>query len=368
MTENITDKKNFIENALVLLLFLVLIYALYNVLSVFLGIFTFAIIFSVSFSKLFEKLCKGFRGKRKIAAIIYGLLLLGIVALPFSYIIKGLVSYVNKAQEVFADIKNNQIPALPEWISGIPFLGKKASGFWSALEKDPITTLGAYESQIKSFLSNMLSAGGGIASAGLELVVGIIISAAILSQGEKTLQPLETILNRLLGKSNSNAVINASGRAIKGVAVGVMGTALIETLLAWVGFAIVGLHFAMGLAALTFFMVVIQVGPLVVWLPVAIWLASQGQTGWAIFITIYGLVVLMGVDNILKPMLIAKSGKLPVLVLFLGVIGGMAAWGFTGMFKGAIILAVAYTIFQSWDNDSDQNEKNIEIVHDHIEE
>jgi predicted PurR-regulated permease PerM len=68
----------------------------------------------------------------------------------------------------------------------------------------------------------------------------------------------------------------------------------------------------------------------------------------AIFMAIYGIVVLMGIDNILKPVLIAKSGKLPILVLFLGVVGGMVAWGFTGMFKGAIVLAVAYTLFNSW--------------------
>jgi len=74
----------------------------------------------------------------------------------------------------------------------------------------------------------------------------------------------------------------------------------------------------------------------------------QGQTGWAIFMGIYGLVVLMGIDNVLKPILIARSGKLPILVLFLGVIGGMVVWGFTGMFKGAIILALFYTIIQSW--------------------
>jgi len=87
---------------------------------------------------------------------------------------------------------------------------------------------------------------------------------------------------------------------------------------------------------------------LLVVLPVVIWLATQGETGMAIFMGIYGLVVLMGIDNILKPVLIAKSGKLPILVLFLGVVGGMVAWGFTGMFKGAIILAIFYTLFNSW--------------------
>jgi predicted PurR-regulated permease PerM len=138
------------------------------------------------------------------------------------------------------------------------------------------------------------------------------------------------------------------GRAVKGVAVGVMGTAFIAAFFAWVGFAIAGISFAVGLAALTFFLVVIQVGPVLVFVPAAIWLFMTGQTGMGIFVSIYTLAVMIPIDNILKPILIAKSGKLPVLVLFLGVIGGMVTWGFTGMFKGAIILAVFYTIMNSW--------------------
>ena len=162
------------------------------------------------------------------------------------------------------------------------------------------------------------------------------------------LQPLYAVMSKIVGEQEGPSLVNATGRAVKGVAVGVMGTAFIAALAAYIGFAIAGISFAVGLAAITFFMVVIQIGPLIVWLPVAIWLGTTGQTGWALFITIYGIVVLMGIDNVLKPVLIARSGKLPILVLFLGVIGGMVMWGFTGMFKGAILLAVFYTIMQSW--------------------
>jgi predicted PurR-regulated permease PerM len=106
----------------------------------------------------------------------------------------------------------------------------------------------------------------------------------------------------------------------------VIGTALIEGVLAWVGFAIACVPGAVLLAGLTFFFAVIQIGPLVVWLPVAIWLGFQGQTGWAIFVAIWGIVLLMGADNIVKPVLISRSGQLPTLVLFVGVMGGLAAW------------------------------------------
>ncbi|WP_455274198.1 AI-2E family transporter [Rhizobium herbae] len=85
-----------------------------------------------------------------------------------------------------------------------------------------------------------------------------------------------------------------------------------------------------------------------VWVPVAIWLGSQGQTGWALFVVVWGVVLLVGTDTFIKPMLIARSGHLPLLVLFIGVIGGMAAWGFTGMFIGAITLAILWTVLQAW--------------------
>jgi predicted PurR-regulated permease PerM len=340
--------RGFIETALALLLLLILLFDLYTVLSVFFGVFTYAIIFSVSFAKLFDRLASGLKNKRKLAALIYAILLIAIIALPFIYIISALSDYAAQAQQWIIDAKTTGVPALPDWIAGLPFVGKKIANFWQQLQADPATTIAAYEPQVKNVLQRLISGGAGIVGAALEFIVGIIVSAIMLTSGKKALQPIYAIMEKIVGDNDGPALIDATGRAVKGVAVGVMGTAFIAALFAWIGFMIAGISYAIGLAAITFFLVVIQVGPLLVWLPVAIWMGTNGQTGWAIFITIYGLVVLMGIDNILKPILIARSGKLPVLVLFLGVIGGMVAWGFTGMFKGAIILAVFYTILNSW--------------------
>ena len=181
-----------------------------------------------------------------------------------------------------------------------------------------------------------------------EFILGIIISAVLLANKDTVLPPIYSVMRKLVGDTGGPPLVDATGRAVKGVAVGVMGTAFIAALFAWIGFAIAGVPFAVGLVALTFLLVVIQVGPLLVFIPVAIWLFSTGQTTMGIFISVYTLVVMIPIDNVVKPMLIAKAGKLPILVLFLGVIGGMVVWGFTGMFKGAIILAVFYTIIQAW--------------------
>lgn len=347
------------------LLLLLLLYALYNVLGVFLGVFTFAIIFSVSFYSLFEKIVLQFGGRRKLAALFYGLLLVAIVALPFIYGVSILGKAIYSAQQFIQQVKNHQVPAFPTFLVDMPYFGQRIGNFWASLQANPEATISAYEPQIRGFLQRLLSGGAGVAGTGLELLIGIILSAIFLKMGSSTVHPLEVILARLTGTNGAGQIIDASGKAIKGVAVGVMGTGLIAGVAAWIGYRIAGFDIAPVLAVLTFFLVVIQIGPALVLIPAVAWLATQGHTGSAIFLGIYGVIVLMGIDNVLKPILIGKSGKLPVLVLFLGVVGGMTAWGFTGMFKGAIILAVCYTLFQQWFNL--QTQDNPSLLQEHPE-
>ncbi len=344
------NARRVIETALALLFLLILLFDLYVVLSVFFGVFTYAIIFSVALAGLFERLVKLFKNKRGLAAFVYAVLLILIIAMPFIYIISVLSDYVTQVMLWISSAKVNGVPDLPAWIATLPFVGDKISGFWSDMQTDPTHTVVLYEPQITAAMKTLVSGGAGIVGAALEFIVGIIVSALLLTKREQVLKPLYDTMRAIVGITDGPALVDATGRAVKGVAVGVMGTAFIAALAAWIGFAIAGISFAVALAAITFFLVVIQVGPVLVWVPVAIWLGTHGQTGTAIFVTIYGIVVLMGIDNVLKPVLIARSGKLPILVLFLGVIGGMVAWGFTGMFKGAIILSVFYTIFVSWSN------------------
>lgn len=346
-TTNANNNKSYFTNAIGLLLLVLLLYSLYSVLGAFLGVFTFAIIFAVSFASLFEKLVKVFAGKRKMAGIVYGIFLVGIIAVPFGFLVDWLAGAIHDMRQFLEHIEEAKIPALPEKVAGIPVIGQKVAAFWEQLQAHPKETVSAYQPQILALSQKLLQGGAGIAGATLELIVGIIISAIILIDGGSAIKPVEAVLTQLAGAERGAAIVDASGRAIKGVAVGVMGTAFIEALAMWIGLTIAGVPMTAILTAITFLMAVVQLGPMLVAIPVTIWLANQGQTGYAIFMGIW-IVVLFVIDNVLKPILIGKSGKLPIMVLFLGVIGGMSQWGFTGMFKGAIILAVAYALFQSW--------------------
>lgn len=342
------SSRNVIETILVLLLFLALLFALYDVLKVFFGVFTFALIFFASFKPFYEWLCRSLRQRRKLAALLYSLVLVVIVALPFAYVITALGKHIKDLLHLVADIHTHGVPPLPERIAALPLVGDPITSFWQQLQENPRETIVGHEHQLKFLLHHILTGGAGIISVALQVIVGIIVSAILLAGGNKVLAPMKLTLQHLLGKRDGLTLLDATYNAIRGVSIGVMGTAFIATIISWIGFTIAGIHFRVLFCALVFFFVLIQVGPLAVWVPLVIWMATQGHTGMTIFVAAYGIFVL-AIDAVLKPILIAKSGKkLPFLVLFIGVIGGMAAWGFTGMFKGAIILAVFYTVLNSW--------------------
>lgn len=342
------QSRTIIETVLVLLLLLTLMLALYEVLRVFFGILTFALIFSVSFAAPFEKLVKWLGGRRQLAAVVYSIVLCTLIALPLIYIIGTLRSHVRDAIQLINDAKANGLPTIPKWLSGLPFVGNEVDAFWQELQDSPKETIARHEEHIRAALRHILQSGAGMLGTILQFMAGIIISAFFLVSGQKALYPVKAAAQRLLGRRDGLTLLQATTQAIKGVSIGVMGTALIASIISYIGLMIAHAPFPLALSALIFFLVVIQLGPLIVWIPLIVWAAIQGHTGMMIFLIIYGAALLL-IDAVLKPILIAKSGgKIPFLVLFLGVVGGLAAWGFTGMFKGAIILAVFYTVFNSW--------------------
>jgi len=253
----LTTKRSLTESALLLLFLFVLLSALYTTLSVFFGVFTYAIILSVSCYGLFEKMVRLLGNKRTIAAILFALFIIVIIALPFIYIISVLGDYAQKVEDWIAYVKQNGVPALPAWAAELPLVGKKISAFWTKFQADPPATIALYGPQIRSVVQHLLTGGLGIVGAALEFVLGVIIAAVLLAGGQKRLDPIYAVTGKIIGPEDGPALVDASGRAVKGVAIGVMGTAFIAAVFAWIGFSIAGISFAVGLAAITFFLVVI---------------------------------------------------------------------------------------------------------------
>ncbi len=343
-----TRQGNIIERVLVVFLLLALLVALYTVLHLFFGVLTFALVFAISFEDFYEGLVKRIKNKRKTGAFLYALLLIIILAVPLSFLFSSLSRNVKPVVEWVNYVKVHGLPPLPQSVADIPLAGKQIAKLWDQYHDDPKQIISDYGHQVQILSEKALTSGLSILETMLDIIIGIIVSAFLLVKQNEIINAILLPLERLLGKRSGQSLLDAIAMAIRGVSIGVMGTAFIAALLSFAGLEIAGVQFSVALAAVVFFLVVLQVGPLPLWIPLVIWMGTQDHPGKVVFLIIWG-VLLLAVDAVVKPILIGKSGgKLPFLVLFLGVVGGLAAWGFTGMFKGAIILAVFYTVYNSW--------------------
>ncbi len=151
-----------------------------------------------------------------------------------------------------------------------------------------------------------------------------------------------------LGGETGHRQISVVRSTIRGVFRGMLGTCAVQAVLAAIGFWIAGVPHAVILGMGTFFLSVVPGGPTLLWLPAAIWLNANGSTGKAIFLAVWGLVVVGGSDNVVRPLLIGKGVDAPIALVFLGVIGGILAFGFLGLFIGPVLLVVAYNLLTEW--------------------
>jgi predicted PurR-regulated permease PerM len=134
---------------------------------------------------------------------------------------------------------------------------------------------------------------------------------------------------------------------------GLLGTALAQAMVAAIGFAIAGVPAVLLLSVLVFVSSLVLVGPPVIWAGASLWLFAQGSTGWGIFMLVWGFFVISGVDNLVRPMLISRGSSLPFLLTLLGVLGGVIAFGFVGLFIGPTLLAVGYSLMSGWTHTAD---------------
>jgi predicted PurR-regulated permease PerM len=174
----------------------------------------------------------------------------------------------------------------------------------------------------------------------------VVVAAIMYAGGEHAALAMVRFGRRLAGEHGENSV-RLAGQAIRGVALGVVVTAVVQSVLGGIGLAIAGVPFASVLTAVMFMLCIAQVGPVLVLVPAVIWMYWSGESGWGTFLLVWTIVV-GTLDNFLRPFLIKKGADLPLLLIFAGVIGGLIAFGLVGIFVGPVLLAVAYTLLEVW--------------------
>ena len=288
--------------------------------------------------------------RRSLAVLVMTLALLMLFVVPVTLAIVTVVDNVDAIIEAGKRVAGLRMTAPPDWLINLPLVGAKIQQLWAqaaaADSEGVMAKLLPYAGQVtRWFVSEVGSVGALIVQA--LLVVGL--AALMYAQGETAATMLLNV-GRRLGGQQGEAVVVLAGQAIRGVALGVGVTAVVQSVLGGLGLALTGVPYAGLLTVLMFMLCIAQLGPVLVLAPAVGWLYWSGDNVWGTVLLVITVVV-GTLDNVLRPMLIRMGADLPLLLIFAGVIGGLLAFGLIGLFIGPVVLAVAYTLMQAWVGD-----------------
>ena len=286
-------------------------------------------------------------GKRWLAATLMTLALLFLFVLPLALAIAAIVARAAQIADWVRSLAEIILPPPPDWLQLLPYFGERIAAAWRTLAAAGPQGLAArlepYASDVLRWIVSHLDDVGLI---GMHFLLTVALAGYLYAWGESATAFVHRFARRLAGDRGAGAVVLA-GQAIRAVALGVVVTALVQALAGGIGLAVAGVPFAVVLTAAMFFLAVAQIGAGPVLACSTLWLYWEGNTGWAAALLVWTILV-TSMDNVLRPILIKQGADLPLLLIFAGVIGGLIAFGFLGIFVGPVVLAVAYTLLDAW--------------------
>ena len=287
------------------------------------------------------------KGSATLASLVMTLAIAAVVIGPF--VVVGF-SLANDAGQLFEAGRRSLAegpPLAPAWVSNLPMVGPRVATYWNDLVTDRSHLLEELKANLAPIQAFALGSGAVLARGLIELAFSVFIAFFLYRDGEVMARRLLATIVRIFGERGRH-LAGLAVNTTRGVVYGILGTALAQGVLAGVGFVIAGVPAAALLGLITFFLSPIPIGPPLVWLPAAAWLFFNGQTGWAIFIIVWGVAVVSSVDNVLKPLIISRGSNMPFVLVLLGVLGGAIAFGFIGVFLGPTLLAIGYALLAEW--------------------
>jgi len=291
--------------------------------------------------------------RRAFAVIVMTGTMLLVFVVPLLLAIQALVDNIDTITQWMRSLTTFHVPPPPGWVLRIPLLGSKINEYWTGLATAETADLAARLAPFMNDAAKWLGAvAGGIGALSIQFLLTVVIAGIMYAQGEAAREAAIRFGRRLAG-DRGEAVVLLAGQAIRAVALGVVVTALAQTILAGIGLAAAGIPFAGLLTAVTLLLCIAQIGPVLVLVPAVIWLFWKDSTGWGTALLIWTIGVGM-LDNILRPLLIRRGADLPLLLIFAGVIGGLLAFGIIGLFVGPVVLAVSYTLLKEWMAEQDR--------------
>jgi predicted PurR-regulated permease PerM len=317
------------------------------VLKPFASAILWAVVLTYSTWPVYQRIRKWLGGRAGWAALAMTSLLVLVVLLPITLVVASLADNAAPMAEALETLLKQGPPEPPDWVAGIPLIGQRLQAYWQSFTHDSAGMMTEFARLFEPMKSWLVSGGLKLGEGVLSMALSIVIGFFLYRDGDAASLALDRALRHISGE-RAQRLKEVAGNTVRGVVYGVLGTALAQALVAWIGLFIAGVPGSLLWAVLTFFLSIVPVGPPVVWISATVWLATQGSTGWAVFMALWGFFAISGVDNVVKPYLISRGSSLPFILVLLGVLGGVITFGLIGLFIGPTLLAVGYRILQEW--------------------
>jgi predicted PurR-regulated permease PerM len=344
-----TGTTQFLERTILLLLFAGLLVGILAVLRPFFTAILFGTILAIAAWPLRDFLLR-YRLSRGLTATLLLLLALALIALPLIAVAPSLAEHLTKGADRLRDYVASA-PQVPTWLAGLPVVGDRLAQLWDKA----MSAEGGIRALLEPYSASLrqMFVGAAVALAGsvLQIILSLVVAALFWVSGDVLAARLHAFLRKLCGETAA-AELDVAAGAVRSVAYGVVGTAAIQAVVMAIGLILAGVPGAALLGFVTLLLALSQIGApliIVVWGGAAVWLFGQDQTGWGIFLIVWGLIVTM-MDNVIKPWLIGFGVAMPMSLTILGVFGGFVAFGFLGLFIGPTLIAVGFTLLEAWSN------------------
>ena len=339
-----------VERAAALILLLILAIGCILVLKPFITGLLWALIVVISTWPLFLRLERALGGRTNAAASIMLLGVAVVIMLPIVTLGMKLSENAAAGTQFVRDALVSGLPPLPDWLANRPLLGPRLREFWAKVGHDDAGLAAALQPYVGVARDWLLARGGDLLEGFVQLTVGLFVAFFLYRDGRYVARILRNLIARMSG-DRADILLDAARNTITGVVQGVLGTSLIQAILTGTAFYAAGIPAALLVGFVTFFLSLIPLGLALIWLPAVGWLASNHEPAWAAFMLIAGIFVAT-LDNWLRPLLIMKSGELPLALILLGVFGGAVVFGFLGIVLGPVLLALGYNLINDWSGEA----------------
>ena len=342
------SSEDVIRIAIRLALLALLIYWSLILLRPFLAILVWAAVLAVALNPAYNWLTIHLGNRPRTAAFITSVVVTAVFVAPATWLGLGLVDGLRSISDQLAS-GDIALPSPPASVRDWPLIGTSLYNFWKMASDNLALAFRELAPHLKPLAKPILAIAGSAGTGTLKFLLSVVLAGFLLPSGPRLVAGMRTILIRIVPQRSADFPTLA-GATIRTVTQGVIGVALVQALLAGAGLKIAGVPHSGVLAFAVLLLGIVQVGSAPILLPVIVWLWTIKSTGVAVLITIY--LVLVGLsDNALKPFMMGRGLSTPVLLIFMGVLGGTLAHGIVGLFVGPIVLAVAWELLMAWERD-----------------